>query len=156
MNTKPLIAAGTLMGIGLGGFADGIIFHQILQVHSMLSANYPQNTIANIKGSMVWDGFFHALTWISTAISIAMLWNTARRAEVPWSGLTFIGSLIMGWGIFNFVEGIIDHHILHIHHVVELQGESIYDYVFLASGVLFFIVGLTIIKAQRKFLINDN
>jgi uncharacterized membrane protein len=152
MNTKPLIAAGTLMGIGMGGFVDGILFHEILQIHNMLSAVYPPNTLVNAKANMIWDGFFHALTWLTTAISIAMLWNVARRPEVPLSGLTFIGSLIMGWGIFNLVEGIIDHHILHLHHVVELAGESIYDYLFLASGVLFFIIGLMIIKAQKKNL----
>ena len=44
-NTKPLTAAGTLLGIGLGGFVDGILFHQILQLHSMLSARLPQDVL---------------------------------------------------------------------------------------------------------------
>lgn len=38
----PLIAAGVLMGIGLGGFVDGILFHQILQWHGVLSVKYPR------------------------------------------------------------------------------------------------------------------
>ncbi len=109
MNSRPLIAAGTLMGIGMGGFVDGILFHQILQLHSMLSAKLPQDTIVNIKTSMVWDGLFHALTWITTAISISLLWEVARQKNVPWSGRIFFGSGLMGWGIFNLVEGIIDH-----------------------------------------------
>ena len=37
-NRRPLIAAATLLGIGMGGFVDGILFHQILQFHNMLSA----------------------------------------------------------------------------------------------------------------------
>lgn len=41
MNNKPLIASGTLMGIGMGGFVDGILFHQIFQIHNMLSAKLP-------------------------------------------------------------------------------------------------------------------
>jgi uncharacterized membrane protein len=41
MTRRPLIAAGTLLGIGMGGFVDGIVFHQLLQVHNMLSAQYP-------------------------------------------------------------------------------------------------------------------
>jgi uncharacterized membrane protein len=45
-------------------------------------------------------------------------------------GRTFSGSMIAGWGLFNLVEGIIDHHILGIHHVVELHGLSTYDYCF--------------------------
>jgi uncharacterized membrane protein len=47
-------------------------------------------------------------------------------------GKTLFGAMVMGWGLFNLVEGIIDHHILGIHHVVESMGLSIYDYVFLA------------------------
>jgi uncharacterized membrane protein len=28
-----------------------------------------------------------------------------------------LGIMAIGWGIFNIVEGIVDHHILQIHHV---------------------------------------
>ncbi|MCK1539441.1 DUF2243 domain-containing protein, partial [Bradyrhizobium sp. 176] len=31
------ISAGVLLGLGLGGFFDGIVFHQLLQWHHMLS-----------------------------------------------------------------------------------------------------------------------
>ncbi len=138
------------MGIGMGGFVDGIAFHQILQLHSMLSAKLPQDTVVNIKTSMVWDGLFHALTWLTTAISIRLLWNVSKQKNVPWSGRTFFGSLFLGWGIFNLVEGIIDHNILGIHHIVERLGLSIYDYMFLTSGVVFIIVGLGIIRSGKK------
>lgn len=150
MNSKPLVAAGTLMGIGMGGFVDGIVFHQILQLHNMLSAKLPPDTLVNAKTNMVWDGLFHALTWVATAISIGMLWNAVKLRDVPLSGNTFFGSLVLGWGIFNFVEGIIDHHILGIHHVVEIQGLSVYDYLFLASGVLFILIGWAFIRKGSK------
>lgn len=58
---------------------------------------------------------------------------------------------------YNLVEGMIDHHILGIHHVVERLGLSMYDYIFLASGLVFIMIGLVLIKAgkndpfQRKF-----
>jgi uncharacterized membrane protein len=36
------LSPGVLIGIGLGGFVDGIVLHQILQWHHMLtSAGYP-------------------------------------------------------------------------------------------------------------------
>jgi uncharacterized membrane protein len=36
------VSAGILLGLGLGGFFDGIIWHQVLQWHHMLtSAGYP-------------------------------------------------------------------------------------------------------------------
>ncbi len=150
MSRRPLIAAGTLMGIGMGGFVDGILFHQILQLHSMLSAKLPQDTLINVKVSMVWDGLFHALTWLSVAIAIKLLWDAAKDQHVLWSGKIYGGALLMGWGIFNLVEGIIDHHILGVHHVVERLGLSVYDYLFLASGLIFIVVGVMIIRTVKN------
>src|SRR4051812_25233493 len=116
-NLGPLIAAGTLLGIGMGGFVDGIVFHQILQVHNMLSARYPKvgvepaTAVVNIEINMFWDGLFHALTWGTTALGIALLWRAVLRRDVPLSTRAFAGSLPLGWGLFNLVEGLIDHQI---------------------------------------------
>jgi uncharacterized membrane protein len=149
----PLIAAGTLIGAGMGGFVDGILFHQLLQVHNMLSAKYPRTTLVNVEVNMFWDGLFHALTWSLTAIGIALLWRCGQRADVPWSTRTFLGSLVVGVGMFNLVEGIIDHHILNVHHVVERLGPSIWDLAFLAvGGVLLILVGWALIRSGRDEL----
>ena len=40
--------AGLMLGIGFGGFFDGILLHQILQVYAMLSARAPLDSIANM------------------------------------------------------------------------------------------------------------
>ena len=144
------------MGIGMGGFVDGILFHQIMQLHSMLSAKLPQDTVVNIKTSMVWDGFFHALTWITTAVSIRLLWSAVKERNVPVSGAGFWGSLLAGWGIFNLVEGLIDHHLLGIHHVVERLGLSVYDYAFLASGVIFILAGWGLIRRGEKDMLSTH
>ena len=114
---RPLISAGTLLGIGLGGFVDGITLHQILQWHHMLSSRLPPTTLVNVEINMFWDGLFHAFTLAMTALGLALLWRAGQRADVPWSTRTFVGSLILGWGTFNLVEGTIDHQILGIHHV---------------------------------------
>lgn len=137
LNKKPLVIAGVVMGIGLGGFLDGILFHQLLQIHNMLSAKYPPNTVRNLEINMFWDGLFHTLTYIMTIVGLGLLWRASKRTDVPWSGKIFIGALFTGWGLFNFCEGVINHHVLHVHHVVEKHGESLFDYGFLASGVFF-------------------
>ena len=147
---KPLVTAGIVLGIGLGGFVDGILFHQILQVHSMLSAKHAPDTVANIELNMVWDGLFHTLTWIMTVAGLVLLWRAAKSRQVPLAGKTVVGASLMGWGLFNLVEGIVDHHLLHVHHVVERLGVSIYDYAFLGSGILLIAGGLLLIRSSRK------
>jgi uncharacterized membrane protein len=110
-NRRPLIAAGTLLGVGLGGFVDGILFHQVLQVHIMLSAKYPKvgvdpaTALAKVEVNMFWDGLFHAFTWAMTALGLGLLWRAVKRPDVPLSTRTFTGSLPLRWGLFNLVEG---------------------------------------------------
>jgi uncharacterized membrane protein len=146
---RPLIAAGTALGIGMGGFADGILFHQILQVHNMLSAVLPPNTLVNAEINMFWDGLFHAFTWTMTAVGLALLWRAVKEPSGPLSTRTFVGSLLLGWGLFNLVEGVIDHHILGIHHVVERPEHLPYDLAFLASGALLLAIGTLLVRGAR-------
>ena len=57
------VSAGFLFGLGLGGFFDGILLHQVLQWHHMLSsAGYPATTVANLELNTLFDGVFHAVT----------------------------------------------------------------------------------------------
>jgi uncharacterized membrane protein len=149
VNRRPLIAAATLLGIGLGGFVDGIVFHQILQTHQMLTGKLPPTSVRNIEINMFWDGLFHAFTWASTMTGMALLWQAGKRPDVPWSTRTFVGGQAFGWGLFNLVEGVIDHHILHIHHVTETENHLVWDLAFLASGVVLIGVGLALIKSGR-------
>ena len=69
---------------------------------------------------------------------------------MPWSGKILLGSLIAGWGLFNLIEGIIDHQILGIHHVMEYADNTLpYDMAFLASGAIFLLIGWLLIRAGR-------
>ena len=145
--TKSVVAAGTVIGIGMGGFVDGILFHQILQIHNMLSARVPTDTLVGAKVNMVWDGLFHAGVWTATAVGIVMLWRAlALTGERP-SGRAFVGSLLLGWGLFNVVEGVIDHHLLQLHHVYERVGLSAWDWLFLASGAALVMTGWLMIRS---------
>ncbi len=134
--------AGVVLGIGLGGFADGIALHQIAQWHNMGSAVLPPHTMDAMRQNMVWDGLFHAATWLITLAGVWMLWREARRGAVP-RGRVFLGQMLLGWAAFNLVEGIIDHHLLNLHHVRDLPAHvPAYDWAFLlVGGVLLGAVG---------------
>ena len=57
--------------------------------------------------------------------------------------------MVLGWGLFNLVEGAIDHHLLHIHHVTETADHLFWDILFLASGVLMIVGSWALIGRQR-------
>jgi len=147
---RPAAAAATALGIGLGGFFDGIVLHQILQMHNMMSAVIPNDTLVGAKTNMVWDGLFHAFVWLVTGIGVIMLWNAARRGEVSFDNRLLFGGFLLGWGLFNVVEGLIDHHILNIHHVYEALGPSAWDWGFLAWGAVMILTGWLLIRSGSR------
>jgi uncharacterized membrane protein len=145
----PLVAAGILLGTGLGGFVDGIVLHQILQWHNMLSARIPPTDLVDMKVNMLWDGLFHAFTWCMTAVGLGLLWRATQRSDVPRSTPTFVGALLLGWGLFNVIEGVVDHHVLGLHHVHPGAGELAWDLAFLGFGAALCLAGALSIHAGR-------
>ena len=151
-NRGPLVSAGILLGSGMGGFVDGIVLHQLLQWHNLLSSVRPPRDLIDLKYNMVWDGVFHALTWLMVAAGILRLWRAGNRADVPWSGRTFVGALVLGWGLFNTIEGLLDHQLLGLHHVHPGRNELAWDLAFLLFGFAQIVAGAMLIRAARREL----
>jgi uncharacterized membrane protein len=140
------------MGLGLGGFVDGIVLHQILQWHHMLTGEQggePMSTVAGLQANTLADGFFHVATWIMVAVAswlILRAWREGAMAP-PWRA--HVGMLLAGWGVFNVVEGLVDHQLLGIHHVRDDLGGPIgWDLGFLLLGVLLVVGGLALARPR--------
>lgn len=127
--------AGILLGLGLGGFFDGIVLHQILQWHNMGSAVVPPTTMEAMAANMRWDGLFHLATLLLTLAGVLALYGEGRRGTAPPTLRVLFGQMILGWGAFNFVEGLVDHHLLELHHVRDVPLHiPAYDWIFLGVG----------------------
>jgi uncharacterized membrane protein len=150
MRDAPLVRAGMILGVGLGGFVDGIVLHQVLQWHNLLSSVTPPTDLVAMKYNMVWDGIFHAATWLTCVAGIALLFRAGRRTAVAWSGRVLVGAMIAGWGVFNFVEGLIDHQLLGLHHVRPGSAQLAWDLGFLlVGGIGFMLAGYAIARSAR-------
>jgi len=141
-----------LLGMGLGGFIDGIVFHQILQWHHLLTdtGNHSSSTVAGLESNTLADGFFHLATWALVAGATTLTVRAWRRGELapPWR--LHLGMLLAGWGVFNLVEGVVDHHLLGIHHVRDdLGGPLGWDIAFLALGAALIVAGLALARTGR-------
>ena len=97
------------------------------------------------------DGAFHAAVWLVTLAGVFMLLRDARRGDVLPGAGTLAAQMLLGWGGFNVVEGLIDHHLLNLHHVRDLPVHlPLYDWLFLlVAGVGFVVVGWWV--AVRRF-----
>jgi len=148
-NARPLILAGIILGLGQGGFFDGIVFHQLLQWHHMFSSVKTDMTVSGMELNTLGDGLFHLFDWLLTLLGLGLLWRAGRDRSNAWSGKILFGSLLLGAGLFNLVEGIIDHHLLGIHHLKPGIHQGLWDLGFLASGVLLIGIGLVLIQPVK-------
>lgn len=147
------VSAGILLGLGLGGFFDGIVLHQVLQWHHMISAHVPPDTVDNLRLNTLFDGLFHIGTYVFTGLGLILLWHKARRTHVRWSGKMLAGAILMGFGLFNLVEGAVNHHLLGLHHVNETAPRDrwiYWDLGFLIWGAAMLAIGWAIYRDGER------
>jgi uncharacterized membrane protein len=146
-----LLVAAVLLGLGLGGFFDGIVLHQILQWHHLVSAVNPPATLEDLELNTLADGLFHAGTWVVTVAGVFVLATANGQRTAPGVGRSLVGGALVGWGLFNVVEGLVDHQLLGIHHVREGAGvnETAWDLAFLAFGGLLVLGGWLLTRSDQ-------
>lgn len=144
------LAAGVLLGIGLGALVDGIVLHQLLQWHQLLSGWLPRDTLERIRVHIVADGLFHSAAWIVTVVGVHRLWLASRAGPLP--GRRVLGGALIGWGGFDLVEGLVDHALLGLHRVNERvppDERLLWDLGFLALGAVLVAAGWKLARPRR-------
>jgi uncharacterized membrane protein len=142
-----------VLGIGLGGFVDGILLHQLLQWHHMLTSEgcCSSSTVAGLEDNTLADGLFHVASWLAVVAGTAAYIREWQRGRVapPWRA--HAGAVLFGWGAFNLVEGLIDHELFGIHHVRDdLGGPLGWDIGFLALAVVQMAAGWRLFDSGRR------
>jgi len=148
---NPLVRAGFVLGAGFAGLADGIVLHQILGWHHLIcySVDCQPTTVAQLVIENTQDGYFHLGLWITLLAGTAMLLQAARALGTAARGRVLLGAMLAGSGFFNFFEGLINHQILGIHHVLPGNPHQLlYDMLYLANGVVFFLAGAWLVGSR--------
>ncbi|MEP7065516.1 MAG: DUF2243 domain-containing protein [Gemmatimonadota bacterium] len=142
--------AGIVIGIGLGGFADGILFHQIERWHDMGSSVLRPTTVMAVGQNMMWYGLFDAAMWMLTLAGVIMLRSDAARGQGVPSARMFTGQLITGWGLFNLLEGVIAHHTASLPHVknAPIHISILASLFLLVAGLGLIAIGLVITRRE--------
>jgi uncharacterized membrane protein len=139
-----------ILGIGLGGFIDAIILHQLLQWHQMISNILPPTTLTSKSINMFWDGVFEAVTWIYTFIGVLLMWHSRTQSRLTTSTAVFTGGLISGWGIFNLMDSIFNHYLFGFHDIRENASHpNLYNLGFLIISFIFIAAGRSLIVRSK-------
>ena len=148
-NVQGLFRAGAVLGFGLGGFFDGIVLHQVLQWHHMVSNWRAATTLAGLRLNTLADGIFHLLTYSLTVLGIVLLWRVGLRAGLPLSRQRLLGAVLVDFGSFHIFDEIVDHRLLRLHHIKPGPNELAWDLGFFAVGVLLVLLGTTLWRRAR-------
>ncbi|MFF9324886.1 DUF2243 domain-containing protein [Streptomyces sp. NPDC014776] len=150
---------GIVLGVGLGGFLGGILLHQLLQWHHMLTSTdhdhigvkyYDPHTVSGLEMNTVWDGIFHTVCWIAVLVGLAVLYSRVTQdRRAVWTSRALWGWILVGWGLFNLVEGLLDHQILGIHHVHGGPYQAWWDAGFLVLGAVLVLGGHRLQRSGR-------
>ena len=135
--------AAVLFGVGLGGLVDGIVLHQILQWHHLVSAETPADDLEGLEHNTLADGLFHAATLVVLVAGVVLLWRAALRPAAGW-GREAIGGALVGWGAFNLVDEVLFHLVLELHHIRMVDDYLVYDLGFTLLGAALIAVGLAV------------
>jgi uncharacterized membrane protein len=124
-----------LLGFALGGFFDGILLHQVLQWHHLLSN---VEGVRDLRTQILADGLFHVLMYVLAGIALAMLWRSRGEHADAGAGNIAWGNALLGFGIWNIVDIAGFHWLAGIHRIrVDVPNPMFWDLAWLAIfGVL--------------------
>ena len=140
MRRARVSTAGLLFGIGFGGVLDGIVLRELLRWQQPLAA----------------DGWLDVALWAVGVVGGVFLFSAFRAPGRMPSGRALVGHLLIGWGAFKLVYGVVVQLILDVRHVHEIPAYAEgYDWAFLALGALLVIVGLALRDARGPDAVTD-
>jgi len=145
---KRLTHAGYLLGFSLGGFFDGILLHQILQWHHLLSG-VGRAPFDDLRTQILADGLFHAAMYFIALIGIWKLLQARYVLVDRSSDRQLAADVLIGFGAWHIVDAVLSHWILGIHRIrMDSPDPLLWDLLwFTLFGVLFVVAGILL---QRR------
>lgn len=143
---RTLLVGGSLFGAGAGALVDVALFHHVLQWHHLLSAVRAPTSVAALRWNLTFDGLFSLGMLGVLATGAALVWRATNRAREPYPTGRLLGSVLVGAGAFNLVDGVVDHYLLHVHDVV--HGTSALNPHWIGASLLLVGVGLLVMEGR--------
>lgn len=142
--------AGYTLGFSLGGFFDGILLHQVLQWHHLLSGLVSARQ--DIGFLMLTDGLFHALMYIVAAVGLWLLWRARRDFAREGADRALLAHALVGFGAWHIVDAVVSHWLLGIHHIrMDADNPLFWDILWLVVfGLVPLVAGLALHRRRRR------
>lgn len=150
LRSSRLFVAGALtFGFGLGGLADGIVLHQVLQWHNLVSERIPNTELAGLRVNVFWDGVFHLVVTALVVAGITMLWRSATPSGSSAGQRALWGVALVGWGSFHVVDQLLFHVLLRLHDIrMGVANPQVYNWSFFGVGLVLVAAGAALCRGE--------
>ncbi|AEV85610.1 membrane protein [Actinoplanes sp. SE50] len=135
------VLSGALLGLGVAGFADETVFHQLLHWHHFYDRSTP-------AVGLVSDGLFHAASWFCTVAALFLLADLRRRAA--FDRRSWWGGLLTGTGAFQLYDGTVQHKLMRLHQIRYDVNLTPYDWAWNIIAVLLLAAGVVLLARSRR------
>ncbi|SFH06383.1 Uncharacterized membrane protein [Halopelagius inordinatus] len=151
---RGLLAAG-VFGFGFSGLIDVLVLHHVLQWHHLVSGLYPMNTLSGLRVNVFADGLFSIGMVTIMGVGAGLLWQSERRADEPLAVRPLAGTAIIGLGVFDVYDAVVDHAILGLHQPLGPGGQPLslggrYNVHWLAVSLLFVLAGYYVYRTGTR------
>lgn len=152
VSPRAFVAGSLTFGFGLGGLADGIVLHQLLQWHNLISEQVPRQSQSALQQNLFWDGVFHLGATVILVVGFLLIWRGWERQERATGNLAALGGLtLIGWGGFHVVDQLVFHELLNLHNIREdAQNVALYNWGFLAIGLAIAAGGWLLLRTRGR------
>jgi Predicted membrane protein len=136
-----------LIGFALGGFFDGILLHQILQWHHLLSG-LSSSVASDLPFQLLADGLFHLLMYVIAVLGGMVLLRYRSPEETSGSVLR---PVLFGFGAWHLLDAFISHWVLGIHRIrMDSELPVVWDLAWLVIfGIAPIVIGLMLPHGGR-------
>ena len=138
-----------LLGFALSGFFDGILLHQVLQWHHLLSA-IDAGPAQDLRFQVMADGLFHAVMYLIAAVGLWKLYRTRAERTDGRASRRLLANFWIGFGVWHVLDAALSHWLLGIHRIrMDSDIPLAWDLAWLfAFGIVPLIVGIHL-RRQR-------
>jgi uncharacterized membrane protein len=145
---KRMAWGGFWLGVALGGFFDGILLHQILQWHHLLSGVAATETASDLRFQILADGLFHVSHYVFAVVGLWLIWsgrsvltrNSADRRLIAWA--------LIGFGAWHIIDAVVSHWVLGLHRIrMDVDNPLVWDLLWVIPfGVALLAAGLWMLR----------
>ena len=134
------VLTGTMLGVAIMAAVDEVVFHQLLSWHHFYDRSTPDISLLS-------DGLLQ--TAYLALLVAGFVWFADLRRRGTLAPRSARGGFVLGLGVFQLFDGIVDHKLLDLHEIRYGVDVLPYDLAWNGAALVLLLVGGFMLRRSR-------